>query len=81
MKLIPDWKDAWKFASVWLTTVGIVLSSAVEIVSTAWKVLPSHLASKLPGSTSVAIVFMGLALIGRILSFKDSSEETDGKHE
>ena len=60
--------------------MGIVLSSAVEIVSTAWKVLPPHLASKLPGSTSVAIVFMGLALIGRILSFKDSSEETDGKH-
>lgn len=78
MKLISDWKKAWKFPSVWLTALGIVLSSAVEIISTAWKMLPPHLAAKLPGSTSVAIVFMGLALIGRILSFGD--DKIDGEN-
>ena len=77
MRLIKEWKKAWKLASVRVAVLGMVLSSAVEIVSHAWVMLPRSLQDKLPSSTTVAIIFLGLTIIGRILSFTRKEEDSD----
>lgn len=77
MRLIKEWKKAWKLASVRVAVLGMVLSSAVEIVSHAWVMLPRSLQDKLPSSTMVAIIFLGLTIIGRILSFTRKEEDSD----
>ena len=77
MKLIKEWKKAWKFASVRFAVLGLVLSSAIEIVAHAWVMLPRSLQDKLPSSTLVAIIFLGLTIIGRILSFTSKEEGSD----
>ena len=77
MKLIKDWKKAWKLASVRFAVLGLVLSSAIEIVAHAWVMLPRSLQDKLPSSTMVAIIFLGLTIVGRILSFTRKEEDSD----
>ena len=77
MRLIKEWKKAWKLASVRLAVLGLVLSSAIEIVAHAWVMLPRSLQDKLPSSTTVAIIFLGLTIIGRILSFTSKEEDSD----
>lgn len=77
MRLIKEWNKAWKLASVRVAVLGMVLSSAVEIVSHAWVMLPRSLQDKLPSSTTVAIIFLGLTIVGRILSFTRKEEDSD----
>ena len=70
IKLIPDWKKAWKFASVQINTIGIFVLSALDIIQQSWNVVPVAMQSKIPYSTTIAIVLMALGIVGRLFVLK-----------
>lgn len=74
IKLIPDWKRAWKFASVQWSVVGI-LCSLLEIANQTWMALPPHIAQQVPNSSQIALALFILVLVGRLIK---SREKPDG---
>lgn len=77
MNLIPEWKKAWKLASVRLALLGVVLSSSVDLLLSAWNMLPRILQDKLPNSKEIAIIFLVLTVGARIVSFRKKSKDND----
>lgn len=71
--LIPDWKQAWKFASMRINAAGLFLMGAAEVLSQSWISVPPSLQAKLPHASSIALVLFGLGLVGRILKKDDSN--------
>jgi hypothetical protein len=77
VSLIPDWKHAWKYASVHFQAAGVLLMAGAEILGETWKGLPPALQQKMPHATTIALVLFGLGLIGRILKKNDSEDHGD----
>lgn len=77
VSLIPDWKDAWKFASIRFQAAGLAIMAFAEIFGSTWGSLPVTLQQKLPHATTVALVLFGLGLIGRILKKHESKANGD----
>ena len=77
--LIDEWKDAWKFWSVQLNTIGLVIMGAVEILRDGLSMVPSSLAHLVPYAQWVAIGFFILGLIARL--FRQKKPETESKTE
>lgn len=75
MNLVTDWKKAWKFWSVQLNALGIVILSFSDVINQAYTALPPSLASHVPHAKTVAIVVFGLGIISRILTQGDKNEE------
>jgi hypothetical protein len=73
-KLIEDWKRAWKLLSVQLNTLGIVLTIVVEFLNSIWYSLPPHVVEKIPNSSTVALVFFVLSIVGRLLKQRKSED-------
>lgn len=73
MKLIPEWKRAWKFASVQWSVVGI-LCTLVEIANQTWSALPPAIAAKIPNSSQIALALFILVLVGRLIKFKEKPD-------
>ena len=71
---IPDWKRAWKFASVQISTLGVILMVLVEFVNQAWIALPPQVVAQIPHTQYIAMVLFGLSLIGRVLKLKDKED-------
>lgn len=74
MKLVPDWKEAWKWSSMHaMGTVTALLA--------AWSRLPQKMQDALPVSwvIGLAVVILLLGMIGRLRdqSPKQSTDETD----
>lgn len=67
VRLIPEWKEAWKFASMRIQAAGLVIMVGAEMFGSTWNSLPVTLQQKLPHATTVALVLFGIGLIGRIL--------------
>lgn len=61
MRLVTDWKCAWRWASVWFMTLA-------TIVQGTWLSIPDDLRDKLPhhiaSITTMVLLFLGIA--GRI---------------
>lgn len=68
MKLIDEWRKAWKFWSVQILTIGIV-------AQTVWAALPDESRSLFPGPQYIGIG-LGLAALGARL-FKQGSGDGD----
>lgn len=74
IKLIPNWKDSWKFSSMWATGAGILISAADLILSS----VPIGYIHGVPHGKSIILILFGLVLIGRITKKKgkpDGCEE------
>lgn len=63
MKLIPDWKNAYKYFS----TQAMALTLAVQ---TTWASLPDEFKSKLPEGTAywLSLVLLVGGIVGRLVS-------------
>lgn len=62
MKLIPDWKDAWR----WFSVQALIILAALPVV---WSAIPSDAKGFLPDGWEPWVLF-GLAiagLIGRVI--------------
>lgn len=77
VSLIPDWKQAWKFASVHFQAAGLLLMGAAQILGETWNGLPPFLQQKMPHATTIALVLFGLGLIGRILKKTEKTPNGD----
>lgn len=77
IKLIPDWKRAWKFASVQIGTVGFILMSVIEMANSALISLPLHLQQQIPHASTVGLVLFGLGLVGRLFKLKEKIQDGD----
>lgn len=75
--LIPDWKRAWKFASVQISTLGVILMALVEIVNQAWIVLPPSIVSQIPHTQYIAMSLFGLGVVGRVIKLKDKEDDDE----
>jgi hypothetical protein len=69
MKLINDWKSAWKFASVIMSGLGIVVTLTLETLTGVWAAVPADMRTHLPAPGYIAISFMVLSILGRVIQF------------
>ncbi len=79
MRLIPDWKRSWKFASIQWNLVGI-LCMFVEVANETWQLLPPQITDKIPNAPHVALVLFTLAMLGRLLKIKEKPNDSKEEH-
>jgi hypothetical protein len=70
LRLVKDWRQAWK----WLSVQAMLISSA--ILST-WALLPEDMKARLPHDIGLwaAIVTLGAGVVGRVI---DQNKPADG---
>lgn len=76
MKLIPDWKKAWKLSSVQGSVIGMLVMGFVEVVRETWLSLPPYIHDQIPYSNRIGF---GLFLLVLILRITTSGKKDDGK--
>lgn len=76
--LVPNWKKSWKWASVQISTFGLILFSAVDIIQPMLTGLPRHILEDIPHGSSITIALFALNIVGRLVRFKpkDNSHES-----
>ena len=73
-RLIDEWKQAWKLASVQLSALGFILMALPEVFSTAWGYIPDDIKAQMPYANHVGMIMFGLVILARILKRKDRSD-------
>ena len=78
VELVPNWKKSWKWASVQISTVGLILFSVVDIIQPMLTGLPRHILEDIPHGSSITIALFALNIVGRLVRFKpkDDSHES-----
>lgn len=74
--LISDWKKAWKFASIQIPAIGLVVLSGVDYASQVWFQMSSSVQSQIPYYNIIGIAFLAFSIVGRLVKFT-SKEEVD----
>lgn len=69
IELVPNWKRAWKFASVQIPVLGLLVLSGLDYAYQVWYQLPSTVQSLVPHSNLIGIAFLALSIIGRLIKF------------
>lgn len=70
IKLIEDWRKAWKFASVQINVLGLLVM-AIDFAGQTWNSLPPFIHEKIPNASTVAMVLFGLGILGRIVKLRE----------
>lgn len=72
MKMIPDWRNSWRWASMHAMTLALALQGA-------WLTVPDDLRQVMPawGSYAVTIVLLLGGLIGRLVEQAPKPDATD----
>ena len=84
MKLINDWRKAWKFWSIQLGLIGGIITSvflaAPEAALYAWALLPDDIKSVLPPAfiKFSGIGILALSFIARLVKQTKLEAENDG---
>jgi hypothetical protein len=68
MKLVDDWRRAWRWSSVQLSAVGAVVMGAAEIAGSSWSALPPDVRDNIPHAQTIALVLFVLLPIARIFT-------------
>lgn len=78
IELVPNWKKSWKWASVQISTFGLILFSAVDIIQPMLTGLPRHILEDIPHGSSITIALFALNIVGRLVRFqpKEKSHES-----
>ncbi len=75
MKLVDEWRHAWKWASVRLSALGALIMVLAEVAGQSWAALPPDLRAHIPHADSIALVLFLMTPIARILT----REKKDGE--
>jgi len=77
IQLVSNWKRAWKFASVQLPVLGLLLMTMADFVQQSWAQLPPQFHKDIPHATTIAMIMFALSLVGRLftLTRKEPSDE------
>ena len=65
--LINDWRKAWKFWSIQLNALGLVILSCADIINQAWATLAPTLSHHIPHAKTIAITLFVIAIIARLI--------------
>ena len=76
MRLIPDWKKAWKLPSVQGSLLGVLVMGVIEVIQQAWTSLPPHILERIPHSNRIGLILFLLVLLFRVMTFE---KKDDGK--
>lgn len=74
LKLIDEWRQAWKWASVRISAAGALLMAAAEIASQTWVGLPEDVRASIPHADTIALVLFVIIPLARVLT----KEKKDG---
>lgn len=70
LELVPNWKRAWKFASVQIPVLGLLILSSIDYINQVWYQLPESLHMRIPHSKEIGMAFLFLSIVGRYIKFK-----------
>ena len=70
VELVPGWKRAYKWASVQISAVSILIFGALEIIQSGLISLPKHLLDMVPYGSRLALILSSMTLIGRLYQWK-----------
>lgn len=66
MKLVNNWRRAWRWSSVRLSALGAVLMGAAEVAGSSWAALPPDVRDVIPHAPTIALVLFVLMPVARI---------------
>jgi len=69
MKLIPNWNKAWKFSSVHMSLIGLLIN-LLDYVNQTWISLPDEIQSMFPYRNKITVTLFILVMVCRIIDFK-----------
>uniref|UniRef100_A0AAU6VZQ2 Holin n=1 Tax=Pseudomonas phage Arace01 TaxID=3138526 RepID=A0AAU6VZQ2_9VIRU len=70
VRLIDNWKSAWKLASVQLSALGLVLTWLVDFLNSIWYSLPPNIVEKIPHASHISMVMFVVVMIVRLVKQK-----------
>ncbi|QHJ80356.1 MAG: hypothetical protein [Caudoviricetes sp.] len=73
--LIPNWKKAWKFASIQIPVAGLAVLTSLDYASQVWFQMSSSIQSRIPYSNLIGIAFLALSIIGRLMKFTGKDKD------
>lgn len=68
MKLIDEWRQARKWASVRLSALGALIMLLAEWAGSSWNALPADLRAHIPHADTIALVLFLMIPLARVLT-------------
>lgn len=78
LRLIDNWKKAWKLASVQINAVGLVFM-AIDFIGQTWNSLPPFIQQKIPNASTIALVLFALGIVGRLIKQRGKANDDDSQ--
>lgn len=66
MKLVDEWRHAWKWASVRLSALGALIMVLAEVAGQSWAALPPDLRAHIPHADTIALWLFVLIGVARV---------------
>lgn len=74
MKLVDGWRNAWRWASVRASALGVVLVTVAEVAQQGLLGLPDDVRAHIPSADAISIVlFVAIPLL-RIVTFREKKD-------
>lgn len=70
VEMVPGWQKCWKWASIQISTVGLIALSAVDVLQSSFSAIPPHILEKIPHGSNVAVALFALNIAGRLIRIK-----------
>lgn len=86
MKFVSDWKECYKWWSVWASSAGAVLMAILSIwpdsILLLWNMMPNDVRKLLPNqlATALAVFIFAMTVLSRVLD-QPGSKENDSTAE
>lgn len=74
VELVPNWRKSWKWASVQISTLGIVFFSVVDVLQPLFSGLPEHILKHIPHGSGITIGLFALNIVGRLIRLKPKED-------
>ena len=75
MKLVDEWRQARKWASVRLSALGALVMVLAEVAGQSWAALPPDLRAHIPHADTIALVLFIMIPIARVLTKGEKKDE------
>lgn len=77
MKLIEGWRHAWRYWSVKLNALGLLLLSVCQFAGDAWGSMPPDMREALPYAQHISIGIFVAGLFARLVAQPRTQEKID----
>lgn len=75
MKLVSNWRRAWRWSSVRLSALGALVMGAAEVAGSSWSALPPDIRDSIPHAPTIGLVLFLLMPIARVLTTKGGTDD------